>query len=87
MTVTIDGGGPAGKVIAIATLHGTVRGYVQYPQADCPVRQSDHKLDVGGVLAGRSPDLLIKDNGGEPYIGRAPCKAGKWRKTWPIILL
>ena len=76
-TVTIDGGGPAGKVIAIATPHGTVRGYVQYPQANCPVRQSDHKLDVSGVLGCQGSLTVIKDNGGEPYIGRVALQSGE----------
>ena len=76
-TVTIDGGGPAGKVIAIATPHGAVRGYVQCPQADRPVRQTDHKLDVSGALGHQGSLTVIKDNGGEPYIGRVALQSGE----------
>ena len=69
LTIRVNGGGPAGSVIAVSDSDGNVRGYVQNPQADLPTR-ADGKLDVGG-LVGRngmltvSRDLDLK----EPYVG------------------
>ena len=47
LTIRVNGGGPIGSVIAVADSDGCVRGYVDEPQIDLPLR-GDGKLDVGG---------------------------------------
>ena len=45
LTITIDGGGPIGKIMVDANAKGEVRGYVQNPQTHFPLNDQG-KLDV-----------------------------------------
>lgn len=77
-TCIIDGGGPAGKALAVASPRGTVRATIAHPQADLPPRKTDGKLDVSGVLGKTGRLTVVKDNGGrEPYIGQTQLQTGE----------
>lgn len=69
LTVQIKGDGPLGSVVAVSDNMGNVRGYLQNPAAELPLRASDGKLDVGhGIGAGQL--TVIKDLGlKEPFSG------------------
>ena len=61
VTVQIKGNGPLGAIVCVGESDGCVRGYLQDPAADLPLRP-DGKLNVGGGV-GRGYLMVIKDIG------------------------
>ena len=77
LTLQIKGGGPLGTVLAVSDHLGNVRGYVQNPHTDLPLRE-DGKLDVGAAVGGEGTLTVIKDLGmKEPYIGSVGLLGGE----------
>ncbi len=77
VSVTIAGGGPIGKVIAVARPEGSVKVYCSNPAVDLPPR-SDGKLDVGGAIGRQGKLAVVKDLGmREPYIGQVNLATGE----------
>ena len=77
LTIRINGGGPIGSVVAVSDSDGNVRGYVENPQLQLPLR-ADGKLDVGGAV-GRDGMLTVSRDLGlkEPYIGSTALVSGE----------
>ena len=77
LTLQIKGGGPLGTVLAVSDHLGNVRGYVQNPQVNVPLRE-DGKLDVGRAVGADGTLTVIKDIGlKEPYIGSVGLLGGE----------
>ena len=77
ITVNINGDGPIGRIVATAKNNGKIKGYVQNPNADAEVRESDGKLDVSG-LVGKGTLTVVRDLGmREPYVGQVPLVSGE----------
>ncbi len=77
LTLKVNGGGPLGTLVAISDAHGNVRGYVDHPEAELPLKPNG-KLDVGGAV-GRSGRLAVMRDFGErdPYIGQVELISGE----------
>ncbi len=78
VNIRVEGGGPVGWVVAEGSVDGQVRGYVRDPGADLPLRGSDGKLDVSGIV-GTDGELAVTrllDNG-EPYTGSVRLQSGE----------
>ena len=77
MTLRIKGDGPLGTLLVVADNEGNVRGSVQNPQLDLPIRE-DGKLDVGGAVGHGGMLTVIKDlNLKEPYVGSVELLGGE----------
>lgn len=77
MTLQINGGGPAGRLLAVADGDGHVKGYVQNPVVELPPRVDGH-LDVGAAVGKDGTIDVIRDLGlREPYVGQVPLVSGE----------
>lgn len=76
MTVAIRGQGIAGTTLCVADYYGNVKGYIQNPQADIPLKPNG-KLDVSGIVGGGILSVS-KDVGGEvPFNGTIELVSGE----------
>jgi molecular chaperone Hsp33 len=77
VTLRIKGGGPLGAITAVSDSDGNVRGYVQNPAVELPLR-GPAKLDVGSAVGTDGALTIIKDlNLKEPYVGTVPLVSGE----------
>lgn len=76
LTIRILGDGPLGGIIANANSKGEVRGYVQEPHVELPLKSAG-KLDVGKAV-GKGFLYITKDLGlKEPYTGSSEIISGE----------
>ena len=77
VTLQIKGGGPLGTLLAVSDNEGNVRGTVENPAVDLPLR-SDGKLDVGTAVGCGGTLTVIRDlNMKEPYVGSVGLLGGE----------
>lgn len=77
LTLKVNGGGPLGSVVAIGDSHGNVRGYVEHPDVELPLKPNG-KLDVGGGVGRDGLLMVVRDMGeGEPYVGQVRLATGE----------
>ena len=76
VTISIQGDGEAGRLLAVGDYFGNVKGYIQNPLAN-PPKKPNGKLDVGAAV-GRGTISFVKDVGGkEPQIGTVELVSGE----------
>ena len=77
LTIEVEGGGPAGRLVATASPAGWVRAMVRHPGATAnPVVNG--KLNVAGVVGADGDLTVTRDLGfGEPYRGVVPIRSGE----------
>ncbi len=76
MTVAIRGNGIAGTTLCTADYWGNVKGYIQNPSADLPLKPNG-KLDVSGIVGGGILSVS-KDVGDEvPFNGNVELVSGE----------
>lgn len=77
LTLRMNGGGPAGAMIAVADSFGNVKSYVCNPVVEIPLNQYG-KLDVAGAVGKNGTLSVVKDLGlKEPYVGQIPIVSGE----------
>ena len=77
LTLKVNGGGPLGTLVAISDSKGNVRGYVDHPEVDLPLKPNG-KIDVGGGVGGQGRLAVIRDLGEkDPYIGQVELVSGE----------
>ncbi len=76
LTLQMKGDGPLRNVLVAANSKGEVKGYVENPTVDIPLKPNG-KLDVGGAI-GKGTLCIIKDLClKEPYIGQVAIQTGE----------
>lgn len=77
ITIRVNGGGPAGSLIAVADSDGNVRGYPQNAVVELPLN-SKGKLDVGTAVGKNGTLYVLKDLGlKEPFAGHINLVSGE----------
>ena len=77
LTININGGGPIGAILAVSDNSGHVKGYVDNPNVDLPLKQ-DGKLNVGGAVGLNGKISVMMDVGlKEPYVGSTDIVTGE----------
>ena len=77
LTLRIQGGGPLGILLAVSDNQGNVRGTVDNPAVDLPLRP-DGKLDVGTAVGCDGTLTVIRDlHMKDPYVGSVGLLAGE----------
>jgi len=76
LTLRFKGDGPGGTILATSDFRGNVRGFIQNPLCDLPLKENG-KLNVGACV-GKGSLYVIRDAGGiEPYIGVSEIVSGE----------
>lgn len=87
ITLSINGDGPAGKIVATCKNDGYVKGYVTNPGADLPTREADGKIDVAGIV-GKGNLTLVMDTGmKKPYTGTVNLTTGEIAEDLAVYFL
>lgn len=77
LTLSMNGGGPAGNLVVTANQKGQVKGYISNPHVDLPLKDNG-KLDVGGAIGTNGVLNVIKDMGLKmPYNGQSQLMTGE----------
>lgn len=87
ITATINGGGPAGTLCAVAGPDGAVKVTIENPEVELPLKPNG-KLDVGGALGKDGQLTIMRSFGyGEPYVGRVALVSGEIAEDFAMYYL
>ena len=87
ITATINGGGPAGPLCAVAGPDGAVKVTIDHPEVELPLKPNG-KLDVGGALGKDGQLTIMRSFGfGEPYVGRVNLVSGEVAEDFAMYYL
>lgn len=77
LTVIFDGDGAGGRLVAVGHESGKVKGYVDHPEVELPLKPNG-KLDVSGIVGSNGEMRVIRDLSlKEPYVGRCAITDGE----------
>ena len=76
VTVSIDGDGDAGRLLAVGDYFGNVKGYIQNPGAN-PPKKPNGKLDVGAAVGAGTISFVKSVGAIEPQIGTIELVSGE----------
>ena len=77
ISIQVKGNGPIGNMVVVVDSKTRIRGYVDYPQVDVPLRE-DGKLNVGGAVGNDGLVYVIKDIGlKDSYVGMSKIITGE----------
>lgn len=77
LTVNINGGGPIGTILTVSDNSGHIKGYVDNPNVNLPLK-ANGKLDVGGAVGTDGKVTVMMDLGlKEPYVGSTDIVTGE----------
>lgn len=87
ITTTINGGGPAGPICAVAGPDGVVKVTIENPELELALKPNG-KLDVGGALGKDGQLTVMRSFGyGEPYVGRVALVSGEIAEDFAMYYL
>ena len=87
ITATINGGGPAGPICAVAGPQGKVKVTIEHPEVELALK-ANGKLDVGGAVGKDGQLTIMRSFGyGEPYVGRVELVSGEIAEDFAMYYL
>ena len=76
LTLTINGDGPAGKLVVVAKGQ-LIKAYIEHPDIELPLKPNG-KLDVSGAVGNNGLLSVVRDFGfGHPYVGQSKLISGE----------
>ena len=87
VTISINGDGPAGSIVATCKNDGYVKGYVSRPGADLPIRESDGKIDVAGAVGQGTLTMTMDVGMKKPYTGTVNLTSGEIAEDLAVYFL
>lgn len=76
LTLTVQGTGPAGRIIAVGDWRGNVKGYIQHPDVEIPLKPNG-KLDVSGAVGPGTLNVIRDSGNSDPYSGSVELVSGE----------